>query len=36
MRYSTEPGKGKCIEGCVFLWFGRKFGDKYKNMAKNW
>ena len=29
MKYSTEPRFRKCVKGCGFLWFARKFGDKY-------
>ena len=29
MRYSTEPKYRKCIKGYGFLWFAKKFGDKY-------
>ena len=30
MRYSTEPGFRKYVEGHGFLSFARKFGDKYR------
>ena len=29
MRYSTEPKFRKYIKGYGFLFFARKFGDKY-------
>ena len=29
MKYSTEPRFRKYVKGCGFLWFARKFGDKY-------
>ena len=29
MKYSTEPRFRKCVKGCGFLWFARKFGDTY-------
>ena len=29
MRYSTEPKLRKCVKGYGFLFFARKFGDKY-------
>ena len=29
MKYSTEPKFRKYVEGCGFLSFARKFGDKY-------
>ena len=29
MRYSTEPRFRKYVQGCGFLSFARKFGDKY-------
>ena len=29
MRYSTESKFRKYVKGYGFLWFARKFGDKY-------
>ena len=29
MRYSTEPRFRKYVKGYGFLYFARKFGDKY-------
>ena len=29
MRYSLEPNYRKYVQGCGFLPFARKFGDKY-------
>ena len=29
MRYSTEPKYRKYVKGYAFLYFVRKFGDKY-------
>ena len=29
MRYSTEPKFRKYVKGYDFLFFARKFGDKY-------
>ena len=29
MRHSTELRFRKYVKGCSFLWFDRKFGDKY-------
>ena len=29
MRYSLEPKYRKYVQGCGFLSFARKFGDKY-------
>ena len=29
MRYSIEPKHRKYVKGYGFLWFARRFGDKY-------
>ena len=35
MRYSTEPRVRKYVKGCGFLYFARKFGDKYGKKLMN-
>ena len=35
MRYSTKPKYKKSVEGCGFLSFDRKFGNKYGQKLTN-
>ena len=35
MRYSTELKCEKCVEGCGFLSFTRKCGDKFLKTLMN-